>query len=112
MGRFLITNSSLAVPLRIFPVFLESVSIACVFLGICPSQVSNQIYWKQRSYFSFIFILPHFFNKVSSTVLSLIPDLVIWITSLFFLVSLAQGLLIFQRTTFGFTNYLYCFSVL
>lgn len=112
VGRFSITISLLAVGLLIFPVFLESVSIACVFLGICPSHVRNQIYWKQRSCFSFIFILPHFFNQVSSSVLSLIPDLVIWIISLFLLVSLAQGLLIFQRRAFGFTDFLYCFSVL
>ena len=55
MGRFLITDSLLVVGLLLFPVFLESVSIACVFLGICPFHVSNPIFWETVFIFFFYF---------------------------------------------------------
>ena len=101
MGRFLITDSLLVVGLLLFPVFLESVSIACVFLGICPFHVSNPIFGKQCSYFSFILILPHFFNKVSSSVPSLIPDSNN-LDHLFFLGQSSSGFVDISKNNFWF----------
>lgn len=110
LGKFLITNSLLIIGLLIFPVFLESVSGVCVFLGICKFHVSYLLYWKQLFTLFLCFYFTFYFCKVGSNVPSFSSDSSN-LSLLLLLVRLAKVLsilLIFQGTNFWF----HCFSLL
>lgn len=110
LWKFFITNI-ISCYLSVHTLFLESVSVVCISLGIL-SKLSNLLLY---NYSHYSFIIP--IISLRALVMYL---LYFWYSNLnllsFSLVSLAKVLsfiiYLFKKPTFGFNDFLYCFSIL